>query len=106
MSNTVYVITFNRGEIHLEMRFEGDEYQTAVVQMELKSNDPRQVMAEVVRIPVKNLMDAGYLIGMCLRRAAAQYELEVQEMLDGIEQKKHPLKIKGEENEKDKKEKK
>jgi hypothetical protein len=95
MSNCIDVVTFNKDKLRLEMRFDGDNYETASVQFKSVTSDMR-ILEESVTIPVKMIFDITYLLGMCVRRTAAQYELEVQEMIDRVEQKKHPFKDIGE----------
>jgi CRISPR/Cas system CMR subunit Cmr6 (Cas7 group RAMP superfamily) len=74
------------------MRFDGDDYESASVKFKLETGDSRTNIEESVGIPVKMIFDMTYLIGMCVRRIAAQYENEVIEMENRIEQKKHPFK--------------
>jgi hypothetical protein len=61
------------------MRFDGDSYETGTV------------ILESVIIPVKLIFDMAYLLGMCVRRTALQYEKEVIEMQEWIRKKQHPL---------------
>lgn len=97
MSNCIDVVTFNKDRIRLEMKFDGDDYETANVKFRLIGyGDNGKILhgqiEESVSIPVRMIFDMSYLLGMCVRRTAAQYEKEVQEMIDAIELKKHPFK--------------
>lgn len=96
MSDSIINQYFNNSSLILEMRFVGDNYETASVQFKLEARDGRPVLEESVTIPVKRLFDMTFLIGMCLRRTALQYEIEVEEMKKRIEEGKHPLKPNGE----------
>lgn len=100
MSDEIHNITFNRNTLRLEMRFEGDDYQSATVKMRLDPYGPK--IEEDVVIPVRCLFALGHLMLMSIRRTAAQYEKEAQEMVDAVELKKHPLKHAGGKNEEDK----
>ena len=91
MSDYIHNVTFNRNKILLEMRFDGDNYESATVKFELRNSDYSRPLEEPVTIPVKCLFSMGYLILMSIRRTAAQYEKEAQEMIDVIELKKHPF---------------
>jgi len=92
MSNCIDVVFFNNNRIELQMRFDGDDYETATVNFKLSTGDGRPPLEEPVTIPVKCLFAMGYLLLMSVRRTAAQYEKEAQEMIDAIELKKHPFK--------------
>ena len=96
MSDSIIVQHFIMSSLLLEMRFVGDDFETASVQFKLEARDSRPVLEESVTIPVKCLFDMTFLIGMCLRRTALQYEVEVEEMKKRIEEGKHPLKPIGE----------
>ena len=104
MSDEVFCIRFNKGRLRLDISIGGgDNYETANVQLKLVSDVARgMVLEETPVIPLKSLMAVSYLIDMSIRRTAAQYEKEVQEMLDKIEQRKHPFKDIGGENEENK----
>jgi hypothetical protein len=107
MSDEIHWVTFSKGALRLQMNFVGDDYHGgATVTFKLEAmKTAHGVLEESVTIPVENLFDMTYLIGMCVRRTAAQYETEVQEMVDRLEQKKHPFEhIGGKNGKKDKKE--
>jgi hypothetical protein len=91
MSDCINIVTFNKDKILLEMRFVGDDYETANVKFKLKDNYDLS-LEEPVMIPVKCLFSMGYLMLMSIRRAALQYEKEVQDMADKIAMKKHSFK--------------
>lgn len=100
MSDCIDVVTFNKDTLRLEMRFDGDNYETASVKFSLHTIDHGPSLEEDVTIPVRCLFAMGYLLLMSVRRTAVQYEQEVQEMIDKIEHKKHPFKHRGGENDK------
>jgi len=79
MSNCIDVIYFNNNQLQLQMKFDGDSYETASVQFKLSAAD-RGVLEESPAIPVKMLFDIVFLIGMSVRRTAMQWEVEVKEM--------------------------
>lgn len=85
-------IKFNNGKLRLDISFSDDDYEKAVVAFKLVSEGLHGVLEQSSVIPVRCLFDMVHLMGMSLRRTAAQYELEVQEMIDKIEQKKYPFK--------------
>jgi len=97
MSDYIHNVTFNRNKILLEMRFDGDNYESATVKFELRNSDYSRPLEEPITIPVRCLFSLGYLVLMSIRRTAAQYEKEAQEMADAIELKKHPFKDIGKE---------
>jgi hypothetical protein len=104
MSDETHWVSFNKGRDRLEMKFEGDDYETATVKMTLEGKMAFGIpLEEPVIIPVRCLFALGYLALMSIRRTAAQYEKEAQEMIDAIELKKHPFKHVGGTDEKDKK---
>ena len=91
MSDCINTITFNKDRLFLEMRFDGDDYETATMKCSLKGCHHGPLLEEDVVIPVRCLFSLGYLILMSVRRTGAEYEKEAQEMQDRIEMKKHPL---------------
>lgn len=101
MSDEIFCIRFNGGVLRLDVLFNEDDYEKASVRFKLVG--PNGLLEESGSIPVRTLFDISFLIGMCIRRTAAQYEKEVQEMMDRIEQKKHPFKHIGGANEENKK---
>jgi hypothetical protein len=98
MSNEIHVVRFNEDRLHLEMKFDGDEYENASVKISLKANDGRMPLEEDVTVPVKTLFAMGYLINMSVRRTAYQYEIEVMEMQKRLKRGKHPFKQIGDQN--------
>jgi hypothetical protein len=97
MSDYIHNVTFNRNKILLEMRFDGDNYESATVKFELRNSDYSRPLEEPITIPVRCLFSMGFLILMSIQRTAAQYEKEAQEIMDWVEQKKHPFKDIGKE---------
>lgn len=97
MSDCINYIMFSENTLRLEIRFVGDNYHTASVQFKLEARDGRPILDKSVTIPVECLFDMAFLIGMSVRRTAAQYEIEVQEMQDKIIKGQHPFKDIGEE---------
>jgi hypothetical protein len=93
MGDEVHIIHFNKSRLVLTMRFDGDDYETATVKMTLEGRSAFGIpVEEPVTIPVRCLAAMGYLMLMSIRRTAAQYEKEAQEMIDAVELKKHPFK--------------
>jgi len=90
MSDCIESIAFSKNTLRLDMIFEDDDYEKATVKFKLVSKN--NVIEESLAIPVKLIFDVSFLIGMCVRRTAVQYEKEIQEMQDVIAMKKHPFK--------------
>lgn len=86
MSNEVHNIVF--GNLVLEMRFEGDNYETASVKFKLKAKDGRPTLDESAAIPVKCLFHMAYLIDVSVRRDAIMIEQELLRMQEINKEKK------------------
>jgi len=77
VSNETHIVPFNKNKLTLELRFEGDDYETASVKIQLKATGRGSPIEDSAAIPVKSLFAAGYLIDVSLRRNALMVEQEV-----------------------------
>ena len=75
MSNEIHYIEF--GNLILELRFEGKDYETASVKFKLNAKDGRPTLEESAAIPVSCLFDFAYLAGISVRLNAAREEQEL-----------------------------
>lgn len=77
MSNCVNVIYFEKNTYALEMRFEGEDYNTASVKFKLSTHLGVQVLGESAAIPVKMLFNLIYLADQAVLLNAIRAEQEV-----------------------------
>ena len=91
MSNEIHVIMFDKQETRLEMRFDGDDFHTAVVKFELK-NKIGLVTGACMPIPVKSLFDITQLITVSIQEKTIRTEQYIQSTRKIKKEHKHGTK--------------
>lgn len=88
MSNEeIHYIEF--GNLILEMRFEGNDYETASVKFKLYTKDGRPTLEESPAIPVKCLFHMAYLIEMSIIKNVTMMKQEVRSMEELYKEKEN-----------------